>query len=165
MTPDSRSSTKARALANTRHWQSLGQSADGTAGTQALWGECKGSALYQVRIDLHTLTISCSCPSRKQPCKHGLGLLLLAAESPGSFDVGEPPSWVAEWLAKRGKQEKHKGSQHERAGRAGRSCKIHEKRISHGGETSGEAAGAGDCRHGATRPLAARHGAQRTGQR
>jgi SWIM zinc finger len=98
MAPDSRSSARARELANTRHWQHLGQNVEGAG---ALWGECQGTTLYQVRVDLTTLTINCSCPSRKQPCKHGLALLLLAVEHPTSLDRGEPPQWVVEWLAKR----------------------------------------------------------------
>ncbi len=85
MAPDSRSAAKARQLANPRHWQHLGQSIDDA---QALWGECQGSALYQVRVDLTTLTPACSCPSRKQPCKHALALLLLAVEQPASLDRG-----------------------------------------------------------------------------
>jgi len=98
MAPDSRSAAKARQLANPRHWQHLGQSIDDA---QALWGECQGSALYQVRVDLTTLTPACSCPSRKQPCKHALALLLLAVEQPASLDRGSPPEWVVEWLRRR----------------------------------------------------------------
>ena len=41
----------------------------------------------------------CSCPSRKFPCKHGLGLLLLLADQPALFKQQEPPAWVADWLA------------------------------------------------------------------
>src|SRR3954447_17171202 len=82
-------------LANAKAWQSFGQTA------QALWGECQGSALYQVRVDLRDTTVSCSCPSRKFPCKHGLGLLLLAAGLPGTIPQATPPEWVGAWLAKR----------------------------------------------------------------
>jgi len=32
----------------------------------------------------------CSCPSRKFPCKHGLGLLLLYASDQAAFNVAEP---------------------------------------------------------------------------
>jgi hypothetical protein len=102
MAPDSRSAAKARQLANPRHWQHLGQSAGGEdEDTDALWGECQGSALYQVRVDLTTLTPACSCPSRKQPCKHALALLLLAVEQPASLDSAAPPEWVTEWLRRR----------------------------------------------------------------
>src|SRR5258708_7368678 len=80
----------------------MGQSAE------ALWGECQGSALYQTRVDLATLTIQCTCPSRKQPCKHGLGLLLLAANTPAEIPLTEPPAWIVAWLAKRAAASKRK---------------------------------------------------------
>ncbi len=105
MAPDASSTTAGKKLANTKHWQQIGQNSD------ALWGECQGSALYQVRIALPTLTIQCSCPSRKQPCKHGLGLLLLAATNPEAVPVSEPPEWIATWLAKRAAVSKRKEPQ------------------------------------------------------
>src|SRR6266436_8524832 len=95
MAPDASSTAAGKKLANTKHWQQIGQNSD------ALWGECQGSALYQVRIALPMLTIQCSCPSRKQPCKHGLGLLLLAANTPKAVPVSEPPEWITTWLSKR----------------------------------------------------------------
>ena len=46
-----------------------------------LWGDCKGSGSkpYQVTVSVSDTDIAyqCTCPSRKFPCKHGLGLLLL----------------------------------------------------------------------------------------
>jgi hypothetical protein len=41
----------------------------------------------------------CSCPSRKFPCKHALGLLFRYAE--GAVPAGHPPDWVTGWLADR----------------------------------------------------------------
>jgi hypothetical protein len=41
----------------------------------------------------------CSCPSRKFPCKHALGLLLLLAED--AVPDGQRPEWVQEWLDSR----------------------------------------------------------------
>lgn len=93
MAPDSSSASAGKKLGNAKHWKNLGVSAE------ALWGECQGSALYQVRVELASLTSQCSCPSRKLPCKHCLGLLLLAAGS--SVPAAEPPEWVTSWLAKR----------------------------------------------------------------
>jgi SWIM zinc finger len=104
LAPDSSSAAAGKKLANAKSWQNLGQNAD------ALWGECQGSALYQVRVDLSTLTITCSCPSRKLPCKHGLGLLLLAVSTPKSVPHSEPPEWVTSWLAKRAANSKRKAS-------------------------------------------------------
>jgi hypothetical protein len=54
-----------------------------------------------VRVDLGDLTTKCSCPSRKFPCKHALGLLVLAAGDPAALPEAEPPEWVAEWLQRR----------------------------------------------------------------
>ena len=116
LAPDTSSATAGKKLANTRHWKSLGQSTD------ALWGECQGSALYQVRVALATLTIKCSCPSRKQPCKHGLGLLLLAANEPQAIAESEPPEWIKDWLAKRDAATKRKETREEQgAGSSGSS--------------------------------------------
>ncbi|WP_369212722.1 SWIM zinc finger family protein, partial [Streptomyces flavofungini] len=43
----------------------------------------------------------CGCPSRKFPCKHALGLLLLWAGADGTVPDGAPPAWAGEWLAAR----------------------------------------------------------------
>ena len=47
-----------------------------------LWGECQGSGKtpYRVTVDTGGRRYQCSCPSRKFPCKHALGLLFLWAE-------------------------------------------------------------------------------------
>jgi hypothetical protein len=95
LAPDASAAAAGRKLGGARSWQNLGRS------DAALWGECQGSALYQVRIDLADLTVACSCPSRKFPCKHGIGLLLLAAASPDALPTQSPPNWVTAWLAKR----------------------------------------------------------------
>jgi hypothetical protein len=104
LAPDASAVTAGKKLGNSSHWRSLGQNAD------ALWGECQGSALYQVRVDLNTLTITCSCPSRKIPCKHGLGLLFLAVGSPSAILTGDAPEWVASWLAKRAAAQQRKAA-------------------------------------------------------
>ena len=95
LAPDPASASAGRKLATGKDWQNLGRSGE------ALWGECRGSAIYQVRVDRRDLSTKCSCPSRKFPCKHGLGLLLLAVASPTAIPEAEPPAYVAEWLAKR----------------------------------------------------------------
>ncbi len=97
LAPDASAASAGKKLAQSKHWKSLGQS------TESLWGECQGSGKnpYQVRIDLATLTITCSCPSRKLPCKHALGLLLLAVDAPEAVPMQEPPEWVTSWLARR----------------------------------------------------------------
>lgn len=95
MAPDAAAAKAAKTVGNARHWQSVGRS------EQALWGLCQGSALYQVQVELATLTAKCSCPSHKLPCKHSLGLLLLASSGGSDVPVAETPEWVAEWLKKR----------------------------------------------------------------
>ncbi|WP_103528595.1 SWIM zinc finger domain-containing protein [Streptomyces sp. SM12] len=75
----------------------------------SLWGLCKGSGSkpYMTAVDLADTAVpgyKCSCPSRKFPCKHALGLLLLwAQDSAGTAVVSgpEPPEWAEKWLAGR----------------------------------------------------------------
>jgi uncharacterized Zn finger protein len=88
LAPDTSSANAGKKLANPKTWKHLGRSAE------ALWGECQGSALYQVRVDMRDMTSRCSCPSRKFPCKHSLGLLLITAESPGIVPTASPPPWT-----------------------------------------------------------------------
>ncbi|HEU5328499.1 MAG TPA: SWIM zinc finger family protein [Thermomicrobiales bacterium] len=95
LAPDGAAAAAGRKLGAATPWRDLG------CNDAALWGECQGSALYQVRVDLADLAVKCSCPSRKVPCKHSLGLLLLAATTPGAFAGSEPPEWVSDWLARR----------------------------------------------------------------
>lgn len=128
LAPDSSVAAAGKQLATERSWQGLGRDA------RAAWGECKGSALYQVRIDLSDLSSKCSCPSRKFPCKHVVGLLLLAASE--RLPQGSPPAWVEEWLSKRSASAERKAKR-EAAGdsappadpeaRAKRSAERHER--------------------------------------
>src|SRR6476659_5765738 len=103
LAPDEPSKKSGKELANPSKWVSRG------ANEQAIWGECQGSGSkpYQTQIDLTNIAFKCSCPSRKFPCKHGIGLFLMFARQKSSFTTSEAPGWVAEWLDKRtGKQEK-----------------------------------------------------------
>ena len=102
MAPDPASLKAGQGLAAPRHWASLG------GNDRGLWGECQGSGKkpYQVRVDLSNLGYACTCPSRKFPCKHVLGLLFLAANSPAEFARVEEPAWFSEWLAKRSARQK-----------------------------------------------------------
>ncbi|MFJ1703072.1 SWIM zinc finger family protein [Kitasatospora sp. NPDC088346] len=69
-----------------------------------LWGLCKGSGStpYRAAVELATPAYTCSCPSRKFPCKHVLGLLVLwsAGTVEATEDAGQP-DWVAEWMTGR----------------------------------------------------------------
>jgi SWIM zinc finger len=97
LAPDASSLKNGQSLATASKWQNLG----GT--DRALWGECQGSGKnpYQAQIDLSEPAFRCSCPSRKFPCKHGLGLFLLNASQAQLFTQDTPPVWVQEWLDKR----------------------------------------------------------------
>jgi hypothetical protein len=67
------------------------------------WGECQGSGStpYRVCIQLSDLGYKCSCPSRKFPCKHSLGLMLQFAKSQQGFATGSVPEWVSDWSGRR----------------------------------------------------------------
>ncbi len=97
LAPDSASASAGQALANERKWAVLGRS------DRAIWGLCQGSGKqpYQARVDLSEPAFKCSCPSRKFPCKHGLGLLLLFAKKVDAFAPGDEPGWVADWITDR----------------------------------------------------------------
>lgn len=105
LSPDAGSTKRGRALAKLAKWSLLGQSEG------AVWGECQGSGQkpYRTVVDLGTVDLRaesgepafrCSCPSRKFPCKHVLGLLLLWTQT-GAYELTAPPVWVTEWLEKR----------------------------------------------------------------
>lgn len=97
LAPDASSLKSGKDLATASKWQLRG------ASDKALWGHCQGSGKlpYQTQIDLQNIAFKCSCPSRKFPCKHSLGLFLLYAREPASFSQGPEPIWVSDWLSKR----------------------------------------------------------------
>jgi hypothetical protein len=97
LAPDPASAKNGRSLATRPKWVTLGQQ------HSFLWGECQGSGKmpYQTQIDLNEPAFKCSCPSRKFPCKHGLGLFLLLAEQPQEVREHEPPDWVVAWMTQR----------------------------------------------------------------
>jgi hypothetical protein len=99
LAPDTDSVQAARGLVRKKSFSNLGVSADATW----LLGRCAGSGKlpYEVSVDLadpSSPTFRCNCPSRKFPCKHGLGLLLEYVENAGRFAEREP---APELLAKR----------------------------------------------------------------
>ncbi|WP_405562400.1 SWIM zinc finger family protein [Streptomyces sp. NBC_01180] len=70
-------------------------------GSGAVWGLCSGSGgkPYRTVVDTAGVAYKCSCPSRKFPCKHALGLLLLwAAADEAVKDTPTPPEWAGEWI-------------------------------------------------------------------
>ncbi|APU41777.1 MULTISPECIES: SWIM zinc finger family protein [unclassified Streptomyces] len=97
LAPDDASRKAGGRLGGAGPWSQIGGSASGS-----VWGLCKGSGSnpYRTVVDLTGPAYKCSCPSRKFPCKHALGLLLLwSAEGVG--EPGEAPDWAAQWLADR----------------------------------------------------------------
>jgi hypothetical protein len=107
LAPDASSQKAGRGLGMPGSWREVGHSID----PAALWGLCNGSGAkpYQTCVDLAGAAYRCSCPSRKFPCKHALGLMLLWTAG-GVPDVS-PPEWVTEWLETRSaRQEKAQAS-------------------------------------------------------
>mgnify|MGYP001335334399 CR=1 FL=1 len=71
---------------------------------KALWGECQGSGSkpYLTQIDLGNIAFKCTCPSRKFPCKHGLGLLFLYINHGVGFtQTTDLPKELEQWIDKR----------------------------------------------------------------
>ncbi len=97
LAPDSSSLKSGRELSDARKWSGHGQD------ERAIWGLCQGSGKnpYQTQVDLTEPAFRCTCPSRKFPCKHGLGLMLLWAHRPESLATTEAPGWVSDWLTGR----------------------------------------------------------------
>ncbi|GFJ90753.1 hypothetical protein Prum_043950 [Phytohabitans rumicis] len=95
LAPDASSARAGQGASAATKWESAGWGGD------LLWGLCRGSGKhpYQVCVDLSEPAYRCSCPSRKFPCKHALGLMLLW--SAGGAPEAEAPDWVDEWHAAR----------------------------------------------------------------
>jgi len=111
LAPDTASVKAGQGLANPAKWPSLGHAG------RSVWGECQGSGKtpYRTQVDLTGPAFHCSCPSRKFPCKHGLGLLLLLAGNPARVREVSPPPWVSEWITKRDASSEKKAAKLEQA--------------------------------------------------
>ncbi|MFI9744822.1 SWIM zinc finger family protein [Streptomyces sp. NPDC052494] len=97
LAPDEASRRAGSRLGTAGSWSDTG------CGEGAVWGVCGGSGgrSYETVVDLTGPAYTCSCPSRKFPCKHALGLLLLHASDGTAVAEGVPPEWAGPWLAKR----------------------------------------------------------------
>lgn len=106
LAPDASSAKSGKELSVPRKWKSLGLD------TACAWGTFQGSAKepYQTCIDFSGPAFKCTCPSRKFPCKHGLGLFLIVAQQPGAMTAKQPPAWTTEWIAKRVEKEENKAA-------------------------------------------------------
>jgi SWIM zinc finger len=110
LAPDESSKKSGKELSNPGKWVSKG------VNDLVLWGECQGSGSkpYQIQVDAVNIAFKCSCPSRKFPCKHGIGLLLLYARSKSDFTSSIMPAWVAEWINKRSERQEKQAEQKEK---------------------------------------------------
>ncbi|PSK89541.1 hypothetical protein B0I18_11197 [Taibaiella chishuiensis] len=102
MAPDDASAKAGQQLANSSKWTVK------CISDTALWGDCQGSGKnpYKTIVDLTNIAFKCSCPSRKFPCKHGIGLMLLYTQQADVFSTAtDIPEHVTEWLAKRQEKE------------------------------------------------------------
>ncbi|HEY6741616.1 MAG TPA: SWIM zinc finger family protein [Lapillicoccus sp.] len=96
LAPDASSKSAARALSTPAPWSDTGTV------ESLVWGRCRGSGSkrYQTVVDLAGPAYQCTCPSRKSPCKHALGLLLLWAAD-GVPGLAEPGDFAAVWADSR----------------------------------------------------------------
>jgi len=114
LAPDPASAKAGSALATPRKWSKTGRDGD----LRMVWGECEGSGAnpYRTQADLSEPAFRCTCPSRKFPCKHALGLLLLLAADASKFATTEWPDWVAEWASSRQERAERRASKKESDG-------------------------------------------------
>lgn len=120
LAPDAASRKAGGKLGMAGPWSGTGCSGEG-----AVWGLCRGSggASYRTVVDVADAAgpaSNCSCPSRKFPCKHTLGLLLLwaggdvAVVVTGAGPKAEAeaeeqiPDWAGKWLAGRRERAEHR---------------------------------------------------------
>ncbi|MFI8887181.1 SWIM zinc finger family protein [Streptomyces sp. NPDC053813] len=115
LAPDDASRRAGSRLGSAGPW-----SGGGCDGSGAVWGLCKGSGStpYRTVVDTTGPAYACSCPSRKFPCKHALGLLLVWASGEAALSAGEVPDWAGEWLAGRRERSAGKAEQRMAAGGA-----------------------------------------------
>ena len=79
-------------LAVPSRWLSLG------ADDRSAWGRCRGSGRepYETMVDHAHAAWRCSCPSRSQPCKHALALLVMWVR--GQVPAAVAPRGVSAWV-------------------------------------------------------------------
>jgi hypothetical protein len=115
LAPDDASRRAGSKLGTAGPWSGAGSSGEG-----AVWGLCRGSGSkpYRTVVDTTGPAYACSCPSRKFPCKHALGLLLLWSEGDGAVGGGDAPDWAERWLE--GRRERTEGARAREADGTGR---------------------------------------------
>jgi SWIM zinc finger len=132
LAPDAASARAGARLGVRGPWSGTGHHESG------LWGLCQGSGRqpYQAQVDLRGPAFKCTCPSRKFPCKHALGLMLLWVQDPEAVPAGTPPSWVSEWRDGRTARASRSAARAEEAPRdpeaAARRAALREERVAGG---------------------------------
>ncbi|MEU1124377.1 SWIM zinc finger family protein [Streptomyces sp. NPDC005899] len=93
LSPDAVSRAAAGELGTPSRWSGAG------CREALVWGVCAGSGAtsYRTVVDTGARWYRCECPSRKFPCKHALGLLLLWASGDPVVPSGAVPDWAAGW--------------------------------------------------------------------
>ena len=82
---------RAKGLTEPRLWRELGRT------KQGYWGRYYD---FDVWVSLQGPSFKCSCPSRQYPCKHVLGLLLMALSQSQHWSNLDPPAAFLAWLEK-----------------------------------------------------------------
>lgn len=97
LAPDAGTAQRAKSVAHAQRWHSI----EGNG--RAIWGTLGDPAdPYRTAVDFEGMGFKCSCPVRRLPCKHGIGLLLLFSKANHLFQLVETtPDWLADWLKKR----------------------------------------------------------------
>ncbi|WP_433462533.1 SWIM zinc finger family protein [Spirillospora sp. CA-128828] len=122
LAPDAAGAKAAGGVAKPAKWGRTG------CDDEAVWGECQGSgaSVYRACADLTGPAFRCTCPSRKFPCKHALGLLLLWAD--GVIEAGTRPGWAAEWIEERRERAEKAADRRVASAARGRDPKTAERR-------------------------------------
>lgn len=96
LAPDAGTAQRAKSVAHAQRWHTL------AGNERAIWGTLGDPAdPYRTAVDFEGMGFRCSCPVRRQPCKHGIGLLLLFSKNNDAFQLADPPDWLSDWLKKR----------------------------------------------------------------
>ncbi len=97
LAPDEGTAQRAKSVAHAQRWHSI----EGNG--RAIWGTLGDpNDPYRTAVDFEGMGFRCTCPVRRLPCKHGIGLLLLFSKANHLFQLVEtPPDWLADWLKKR----------------------------------------------------------------
>ncbi|MBK8568042.1 MAG: hypothetical protein IPN76_33205 [Saprospiraceae bacterium] len=97
LAPDPGTAQRAKSVAHAQRWHTL----EGNG--RAIWGTLGDPAdPYRTAVDFEGMGFRCTCPVRRLPCKHGIGLLLLFTKANHVFQLQDnPPDWLADWLKKR----------------------------------------------------------------